>query len=72
MSCAVGHRRGLDLVWLWPEPPYAASVALKRPKHLKKKKKNLKSYEDPCSPKHFSKIWESIVEGGMENLWKGT
>ena len=51
MSCSVGHRRDLDpvLLWLWCrpvskapfrplawEPPYAAGVALKRPK----KKKN--------------------------------
>ena len=47
MSCGVGHRRGLDptLLWLWHrqaaaaviqplawELPYAAGVALKRPK----------------------------------------
>ena len=50
MSCGVGHRRGLGLaLWLWCrlvatapirplswEPPYAASVALKRQKTTKK------------------------------------
>ena len=51
MSCDVGHRYGSDLAWLWwwhrlaataligPlawEPPYVASVALKRPKTKKK------------------------------------
>ena len=45
MSCGVGHRHGLDLVWLWLscrpaavapirplawELPYATSVALKK------------------------------------------
>ena len=45
MSCGVGHRRGLDLLLLWPwhrlvaiallqplawEPPYAAGVALEK------------------------------------------
>ena len=54
MSCGVVHGCGLDPVllwlWLWPaaaaltgplswEPPYAAHVALKRPKKKKKKKK---------------------------------
>ena len=52
MSCDVGHRHGLDpaLLWLWHrpaaaapigplawEPPYAASVALKRQKKKKKR-----------------------------------
>ena len=56
MSCAVGHRLGLDLalLWLWHgpaaealirplawEPPYALGVALKK-KDLKKKKKERK------------------------------
>jgi len=55
VSHGVGHRRGSDLAlqWLWLrpvstapirplawEPPYAASVALKRQKDQKKKKKN--------------------------------
>ena len=54
MSCAVGHRLGLDpmLLWLWRrpaatatirplawEPPYASGVALEKQKDLKKKKK---------------------------------
>ena len=42
VSCGVGHRRGLDLEWLWLwrrlaavdwEHPYAVHVALKRPKN---------------------------------------
>ena len=52
VSYGVGHRRGSDLVllWLWCrpvatapiqplawEPPYAAGVALQRPKEKKKK-----------------------------------
>ena len=51
MSCAGGHRHGLDppLLWLWYkpvatvpngplawQPPYAAGVALKRPKNINK------------------------------------
>ena len=50
MSCGVGRRCGSDLVWLWLwcrltavaatgplawEPPYAAGVAIKRPKKKK-------------------------------------
>ena len=50
MSCAVGHRRGLDLslLWLWHrpvatapirplvwEPPYALGVALEKTKRKK-------------------------------------
>ena len=50
MSCAVGHRRGLDpeLLWLWHrpaatalirplawEPPYAAGAALEKTKKKK-------------------------------------
>ena len=53
MSCDVGRRRGLDMVflWLWHrpaaaapikpltwEPPYAMEMALKRQKTKKKKK----------------------------------
>ena len=52
MSCGVGHRRGLDLAWLWLwhrlaataptealdwELPYAAGVALKLTKKQNKK-----------------------------------
>ena len=46
MSCGVGHRRDLDLAWLWHRPaatgpirplawelPYAVGVALKRQKN---------------------------------------
>ena len=49
MSCGVGHRHGLDLVWLWHrvaaiapirplawEPPYAVCSALKKRKKLGK------------------------------------
>ena len=51
MSCRVGCRRGLDPAWLWLwhspvaaapigplawEPPYAAGVALEKPKRQKK------------------------------------
>ena len=54
MSCGVGRRRGLDLVWLWlwgrpavvasicplaGQPPYAEGMALKSQKTKKKKKK---------------------------------
>ena len=52
MSCGVGHRRGLDLVWLWlwlaavvlvhppaGEPQY--DMALKKKKKTKKKKKKV-------------------------------
>ena len=52
MSCGVGRRHSLDLVWLWLwpaavapigplalEPPYAVGAALKRQK-IKKEKKN--------------------------------
>ena len=53
MSCGVGRRCGLDLVWLWLwcrpaavaligpldwEPPYAVGGALKRPKKKKEKR----------------------------------
>ena len=53
MSCGVGHRHGLDLVWLWlwrrpaaaaligplaRELPYAAGTTLKAKKKKKKKK----------------------------------
>ena len=53
MSCGVGHRHGLDPVWLWLwcrlaatapigplawEPPYAAGAALEKAKRQKKKK----------------------------------
>ena len=49
MSCGVGGRHGLDLLWLWPaavawirplawEPPHAVSTVLKRQKAKKKKK----------------------------------
>ena len=56
MSCGVGPRCGLDpeLLWLWHrlaavvpigplawEPPYAASVTLKRQETKKKKKKEI-------------------------------
>ena len=52
MSCGVGRRRGLDLVWLWLwcrlaatalirplawEPPYSVGVALEKTKRQKKK-----------------------------------
>ena len=58
LSCGVGHRCGLypALLWLWCrqdvialigplawEPPYAASVALKRPQKEQRKKKNPKN-----------------------------
>ena len=61
MSCGVGRRRGLDLVllWLWHrpaaealikplawEPPYAASVALKRQKKKEKKTKKEKTKKE--------------------------
>ena len=40
MSYGVGHRRSLDLKWLWlwcrPEPPYMAGVALNRERKGKK------------------------------------
>ena len=49
MSCGVGHRRGLDLAWLWRRPAavalirplaweltYAAGVVLKKKKRKKK------------------------------------
>ena len=62
MSCGIGHRRSLDLVWLWLwlattapmpslawEPPYAAGVALKRPKEKIKKSSVL-----PKRIKHLS------------------
>jgi len=54
VSCGVGRRRGLDLVWLWLwrrpvatapirplawEPPYATGVALKSKKSKSQKKK---------------------------------
>ena len=52
VSCGVGRRHSLDLVWLWLwpaavapigplalEPPYAVGAALKRQK-IKKEKKN--------------------------------
>ena len=62
MSCGVGCRDGLDLLWLWLlcrwaavalirplawVPSYALGAALKRPKKKKKKKKKpLKSGHD--------------------------
>ena len=49
MSCVVGHRCGLDLVWLWPWPAaYALSAALKR----KKKKKKM--------PFSHEKAWRNL------------
>ena len=63
MSCGVGHRQGLNpaLLWLWCrlaataligplawEPPYALSVALKRQKDQKKKKKNPQKINYSC------------------------
>ena len=60
MSCGVGRRLSLDpaLLWLWCrpaatapirplawEPPYAAGVALKRPKKKKKKKRKKEGKE---------------------------
>ena len=54
MRCGVGHRRGLDLAWLWlwcrpvaiapirplaRGPPYAVGMALEKTKRKKKKKK---------------------------------
>ena len=56
MSCGIGHKCGSDLalVWLWHrsaatapirplawELPYAAGVALKRPKTITKKEKKM-------------------------------
>ena len=56
MSCGVGHRWVLDLLWLWLwhrpaatalirplawEPPYALGAALKGQKDQKKKKKEM-------------------------------
>ena len=55
MSYGVGHRRGLDLAWLWNrplataliqplawEPSYAVGAALEKTKRQKKKKKKMK------------------------------
>ena len=62
MICGVGHRRGSDLalLCLWhrpaaiapirllaPEPPYAASVSLKRRKKKKQKTQNTKKTKLP-------------------------
>ena len=54
--CGVDHRRGSDLVWLWPrppaiaptrplawEPPYATEVALEMAKRQKRKKERKKA-----------------------------
>ena len=56
MNCGVGHRLGLDLVWLWlrhrlaatapilpldGDLPYAAGAALKRKKERKKERKKI-------------------------------
>ena len=63
MSCGVGHRCGSDpvLLWLWTRPaavapiqplawelPYAAGVALKRPK---KKREEQVREKFPCKRK---------------------
>ena len=75
VSCGVGHRLSSDLVllWLWYraaavapfrplawEPPYAAGVALKRPK----KKKNLWLYSaygssQALNPSYSCNLWHS-------------
>ena len=71
MSCGLGRRRGSDpsLLWLWCrpaatapigplawEPSYAVSVALKRQKDKKKKrKKNILQY---------------TCETGLNTIWK--
>ena len=78
MSCGVGHKRGSDLALLWPwcrptavapiqtlawEPPYAASVALKKKKERKKRKrkKGQKTYLDRNSHEMNDKSHISIL-----------
>ena len=58
MSCGVGRKHGLDLVWLWLwrrlaatapirplawEPPYAVGLALEKDKKKKRKKRKKKT-----------------------------
>ena len=71
MSCGVGHRRGVDLVWLWLwhrlaavalirplawEPPYAAGVALKR-----QKQKQTRKLDDILNSKVLCKSYDTCV-----------
>ena len=68
MSCGVGRRHGLDLMWLWLwpaavaligplawEPPYAMSVALKK----KKKRKKITHFKCFTLKKNVLKGYES-------------
>ena len=65
VSCSVGHRRGLNPVWLWHRPaaadlirplawklPYAACAALKR-----KKKKKREREKQVCVLKFVGGVW---------------
>ena len=74
MSCGRGHRRGLDLMWLWLwqaatapigpiawEPPCAARVALKK----QKKKKGKDGHVREGGAFHL-KGYEERNHGGME------
>ena len=70
MSCGVGHRCGSDLalLWLWCrpvavapigplawEPPYAASVALKRKKKYKEVGWRIKTL------RHFDLVFKTLL-----------
>ena len=90
VNCGVCRRRGLDpeLLWLWCRPeavppiqplarelPYAAGVALKRLKKLRKKKRQRKCFQSMCwggnelTPK-FSLNWDILGAfcQGIENF----
>ena len=75
MSCGIHLRHGLGPVWLWCrpaataliwllawEPPYAASVALKRPQKKKKKKEKKKEEEEErCYPCYLNSFPSGIL-----------
>ena len=82
MSCGVGHRCGLDLVWLWLwrrpaataliqllawKPPYAKSVALKRPKQTKKKKKKKKKERKKRKDKKKKEVKAQAANLGLSS-----
>ena len=78
VSCDVGHRQGLDPVWLWDrpaatapirplawEPPYAMGTALKRQKDKKEKEKKERKEVPGSLQAHVPSICGSTQGEGL-------